>query len=174
MSQAASPESRASRPNSRVRIVAGAEGVGGIILAALSIAVALRGDQASLTFLFSESAATLAIVAGYWLWRGDSRGLKTSCVVLIAQIAKFRVGGVTYAFEAGPVLDVFLAGAKVGIRPALMGSLVVGPARTTEWFVAINVYALFALYWVLMYYDSQVTHAPSPGAAAPDHGGAAS
>jgi hypothetical protein len=103
------------------RVIAGVELVSGAYIVAAALLLMGRAVHA-----FTWPATTLAAcgltsaLAGYWLWRGEQRGMVLSTAIQAAQLVHIVVPALAFVLVLGPSVTLGLpSGAPFAFRAAL-------------------------------------------------------
>src|SRR5271166_4705247 len=98
-----------TRRQTTFRGIAACQVTAGGLLAGTRLWAAAHGAGDGLAGVVAESVATLAIVAGIQLWRGDVPGLGLSCAVQALQAVALYTPRAELAIGLGPQATFYLA-----------------------------------------------------------------
>jgi hypothetical protein len=99
-----------------------------------------------------ESVGAVALAAGIWLWRDDSRGYTWSRLIQALQLLQVAIHPIAYGVSAGPSFNLHVGGGAAGVNFGLGGQLTLlwqysGPMRLS--------FNLLAVAWFLILLDAR-------------------
>jgi hypothetical protein len=122
------------------RIVAATQ----IIGAALALVSGAFMTQGAWWFLLLlEAPCAAAILAGVWLWKGQSRGVQVTRIILLAEVLRLTAPYFAYAATCGFYLDVTIRNNVLSLRYGYLAALSAFIfSGQVSWSLSINLWAI--------------------------------